>query len=162
MRALPLRGNRRAFSAIYGAMGVLLVCSAVAGLLLLPRGPAEDAAPRERELASHYLEALLHSTVANDTTLEQALANSCFAAHCAPGTWNSSALSQAIDRLAAPLAQALDRAYKVAAMGGALTEVLVGNLPAGTTGAAASTDIFRPAAGDFLGVSVLLAPSSVL
>jgi hypothetical protein len=162
LNRLLARRNRRAFSAFYGAMGVLLVCTAIMGLLLVGHGQAGDTAPRERELASHFLEALLHSTVANGTTLDQALANSCFALHCPRGTWNGSALGAAIDGLAAPLARALDRAYKVAVTAENLTEVRVGNLPPGTNGATAATDIFRPVQGAFLGVSVLLAPAGSL
>jgi hypothetical protein len=162
MRALRLRRNRAAFSAFYGAMGVLLVCTAIVGLLMVPHSGTGDSAPREREFASHFLEALLDSTIANETSLTQALANSCFALHCPRGTWNGSALGAAIDRLAAPLARALERTYKVAVRADALTEVLVGNLPAGTNGATAATDVFRPVEGSFLGVSVLLASARAI
>jgi hypothetical protein len=73
-----LRRDRRAFSAFYGAFGVLLVSAAVVGGVLATMGAPAPTRAADRALAQEFLSTLLVSEVANGTSLEQALASSCF------------------------------------------------------------------------------------
>jgi hypothetical protein len=155
-----IRKDRRGFSALYGAFGVLLVATALIGGVLSTLGPREPSPEADRELAGHFLDTVLASHVENGTTLRQALAESCFRVHCSAALWEVSQLRERIGALATPLAQALGRSYTFAVTAENITQLRVG--PAGLSegGATATVEVFRPRVGDFVGVSLLLSPAS--
>jgi hypothetical protein len=153
-RALPRFG----FSALYGAFGVILVSAIIIGTVLAAMGGAPPSPDRERALARAFLETALRANVDGRTTLQDAVALSCFAAPCANGTWSPSALAAAVDRVAGPLGSALERSYLVAFTVDGSTPLRVGPAPAGAAGGIAVADVFRPASADFVGVTLRLAP----
>jgi hypothetical protein len=157
--SFAIRGNRRGFSAFYGAFGVLIVSTAVIGGVLATTGTPPASADAERRLAQEFLGALLASDAADGTSLQQALAASCFAAECAPGEWNASAMQAAIAGLAAPLAKALGRNYLVALTALNQTQLAVGDASPAHRAATASAEVFRPSHSDFVGISLLLGPA---
>ncbi len=143
---------------MYGALGIVLVCTLVVGTVVAARSNRDDHTQVDRRLADQFLDAILRSTVANGTTLRQALEESCFRLHCSVGTWNTSRLRAAVESVAAPLSRALDSAYAVAVIAEGTTQLRVGGLPQDAPGSAATANVFRPREGTFLGISALLGP----
>ena len=155
---LWFRRNRRGFSAFYGAFGVLLVSTAVIGGVIATMSAEAPSADADRRLAEQFLDAMLASHAGNGTTLNEALAGSCFSAECPAGSWNASALQAAINGLAAPLAKALERHFLISVTAVNATQFSCGDASALRGGAVASADVFRPRSSDFLGISLLLSP----
>jgi hypothetical protein len=155
-RGPRFRRNRHAFSAFYGAFGVLLVSTAVIGGIIATMGAQAPSTDVDRRLAQQFLDALLASEAANGTTLNQALAGSCFSADCPASSWNASSLQAAINVLAGPLAKALERHYLISIVAANATQFSCGDAVAVRGGATASADVFRPQSSDFLGISLLL------
>ena len=159
MRSPPrLRRRKGGFSALYGALGVVLVSTAVIGGVLATATPAQRPPVGHGALAPHFLHALLQSDAANATTLAEALADSCFTSGCDGWRWNASELRSAISTLGGPLARAMGYDFVVVVAVGHASHVRVGNAPADAAVATAFAEVFRPAEGDFVGVSLLLAP----
>jgi len=153
-RAFPRSG----FSALYGAFGVILVSAIIIGTVLAAMGGSPPTPERERALARAFLETALRANVDGRTTLQDAIALSCFAAPCGNGTWGPSALAAAVDGVAGPLGRALERSYLLALTMNGTTQLRVGPAAAGAAGGIAVADVFRPAPADFVGVTLRLAP----
>lgn len=153
---ISLRHSRAGASSFYGAFAVVIVSALVIGTVLRSSTALERPSSTDEGLADLYLATLLKSSVANGTSLEQALAGACLAAHCPVGAWNASALSKATDALAAPLAGALERHYAVQVTHESLTFFTVGDRPAHTRGEVGRAEVFHARDGAFLEVAAVL------
>lgn len=153
-----MRPSRSGVSSIYGAFAVVLVCSLVIGAILRASTDLDSPSGPDRRLADLYLATLLESSVANGTSLEEALAGACLAAHCPVGSWNASALATSADLLAAPLAYALECRYAIQVTHGGLVFFGVGDRPAEARGVSSRADVYHGRDGEFLEVTAVLSP----
>ena len=154
-----LRGRHGGFSALYGAFGVVLVSAAVAGIVMASMSAHPATSGERRQQAEQFLDTVLRSHIDHGITLHQALAFSCFDSNCPGGSWNATALARAIAGLAVPLARALDDAFQIAVTAENQTQLRVGPADPSPDGVVAEADIFRPAEGDFVGLSLYLEPA---
>ncbi len=157
MTAPRLRGNRRAFSAFYGAFAVLMAATLVVAAIAA-QAPTHDGAASapDRRTADRFLSTVLESTdPASGFAVGEALARLCLDGACDPALAPEAVLLRAA-ALAHNLSAPLGLKPLLSLSVGTLPELRSGSFDPRPGLPVARAEVFHPGVGGFVGLTVFL------